>query len=205
MAGAPGFEPGIARPKPAALPLGYAPTRETREHTGGARAKQRAKAEKMRRLRRARARATVLILAVGLGAAAGTTLSVSPTLREASIGWLRGMFAQDGARAVAVAPPPPQTPVIAARPTAPRPAAGAAPPNPAVELARLRVREIETLLELLAFRPGVIDGRTDPALAAAIQSYERFVGLAPRGEPTPQLLRHLRRLTAPMGLASGAQ
>jgi hypothetical protein len=25
MAGAPGFEPGIAGPKPAALPLGYAP------------------------------------------------------------------------------------------------------------------------------------------------------------------------------------
>src|SRR5262245_1548381 len=27
MAGAPGFEPGIAGPKPAALPLGYAPLR----------------------------------------------------------------------------------------------------------------------------------------------------------------------------------
>ena len=28
MAGAPGFEPGIAGPKPAALPLGYAPPTE---------------------------------------------------------------------------------------------------------------------------------------------------------------------------------
>src|SRR5438067_7297689 len=27
MAGAPGFEPGIAGPKPAALPLGYAPSK----------------------------------------------------------------------------------------------------------------------------------------------------------------------------------
>src|SRR5512133_353285 len=30
MAGAPGFEPGIAGPKPAALPLGYAPLRSSR-------------------------------------------------------------------------------------------------------------------------------------------------------------------------------
>src|SRR5438270_9131714 len=29
MAGAPGFEPGIAGPKPAALPLGYAPPRSS--------------------------------------------------------------------------------------------------------------------------------------------------------------------------------
>src|SRR5437764_4713357 len=50
MAGAPGFEPGVAGPKPAALPLGYAPAsvgpfrgpvdeeevqRDHREHAGG--------------------------------------------------------------------------------------------------------------------------------------------------------------------------
>jgi hypothetical protein len=28
LAGAPGFEPGIAGPKPAALPLGYAPIKD---------------------------------------------------------------------------------------------------------------------------------------------------------------------------------
>jgi hypothetical protein len=32
MAGAPGFEPGIAGPKPAALPLGYAPEKWCRPH-----------------------------------------------------------------------------------------------------------------------------------------------------------------------------
>src|SRR5438874_8187126 len=33
-AGAPGFEPGIAGPKPAALPLGYAPPRASAESLG---------------------------------------------------------------------------------------------------------------------------------------------------------------------------
>ncbi len=34
MAGAPGFEPGIAGPKPAALPLGYAPPRVVPKESG---------------------------------------------------------------------------------------------------------------------------------------------------------------------------
>ena len=37
LAGAPGFEPGIAGPKPAALPLGYAPSRSAARHVDGAR------------------------------------------------------------------------------------------------------------------------------------------------------------------------
>ena len=59
MAGAPGFEPGIAGPKPAALPLGYAPLRrEYRRGPGPRRApracRARRRAERALRSRRAR-------------------------------------------------------------------------------------------------------------------------------------------------------
>ncbi len=87
--------------------------------------------------------------------------------------------------------PPAPTP-SAARSTATTPLAPAVA-NTAADSAQ--VREIQTLLSALGFRPGPADGAMGRQTRDAICEYQRELGLDVDGEPSSELLAHLRQIS----------
>ena len=90
----------------------------------------------------------------------------------------------------------------AAAPTAPAPAAATPPPPPVpatpgtsgdtAEVARNK--EIQTLLGRLGFDPGPADGTIGEKTRDAIRSYQKELSLPVDGEPSDDLLQHLRKI-----------
>lgn len=91
-------------------------------------------------------------------------------------------------------------------PTRPKPAAASASPPPAptqtdtkaIETpasGNPRIRQIQTLLSALGFRPGPADGAMGKQTRDAIREYQRELGLDVDGEPSAELLAHLRQLS----------
>lgn len=82
------------------------------------------------------------------------------------------------ARSTAATPPPPPS----------RPATSETP-------SAAQVREIQSLLSALGFRPGPADGAMGRQTRDAIQEYQRELGLDVDGEPSSELLAHLRQIS----------
>lgn len=93
------------------------------------------------------------------------------------------------------AAPPDLAPAVAPAPAPPRPDAGAAP-EPAQSAAVAtggdeRVRAVQTVLARLNLYPGAIDGLTGPQTRAAVEAYQRTVGLEVTGRIDDALMRQL--------------
>lgn len=95
----------------------------------------------------------------------------------------------------------------ASAPSAPAPATAAPsppppPPPPAVDAPGTsgdtplvaRVKEIQVLLGRLGFDPGPADGTVGEKTRDAIRSYQKELSLPVDGEPSPELLAHLRKI-----------
>jgi len=86
----------------------------------------------------------------------------------------------------------------ASTPPAPNPAppvATAAPePSEPAAATNAEVSEIQTLLTRLGFDPGIADGRAGQQTTEAIRNYQRELGLPVNGQPSEDLLRHLRQI-----------
>lgn len=96
------------------------------------------------------------------------------------------------------ATPAAQTPARPAPPSpAPAPPVAAAaapePPEPAA-VTNAEISEIQTLLTRLGFDPGIADGRAGQQTTEAIRNYQRELGLPVNGQPSEDLLRHLRQI-----------
>ncbi len=89
--------------------------------------------------------------------------------------------------------PKPVAPIPAAAPrTAPEPAAADRPAS--IPPVRDQIVQIQTLLTTLGFRPGTPDGAVGPQTRDAIREYQRELGLPADGEPTLELLAHMRQI-----------
>ncbi len=70
-----------------------------------------------------------------------------------------------------------------------------APPSsaaPALAGAEL-IREIQRSLIVLRYQPGAVDGVLSPSTASAIRAYQTATGLLATGQPSAELLAHLRQ------------
>ena len=86
----------------------------------------------------------------------------------------------------------------AARPPDDRAAAPAtAPPEPPPATAREQLVEIQKLLLGLRLYTGKPDGLMGPRTRKAIHAFQRQAGLPQTGEPSPELLDHLRKQATP--------
>ncbi len=85
-------------------------------------------------------------------------------------------------------------------PAATAPAAATPPPVPATPSTRrdtaevARIKEIQTLLGRLGFDPGPADGSIGEKTRNAIRSYQKELNLPVDGEPSDDLLQHLRKI-----------
>lgn len=55
------------------------------------------------------------------------------------------------------------------------------------------IRQIQNLLSTLGFQPGVADGAPGPQTRKAIREYQNMLGLPADGEPTADLLAHIKQ------------
>lgn len=66
------------------------------------------------------------------------------------------------------------------------------------KLTAAEVKEIQSLLNRLSFNPGPADGKPGKATRDAIRQYQQVAGLPVTGEPSGELLTHLRQVVSMM-------